>query len=169
MLIRITNLTFPAADGSATFAAQTQYPVTDGTNSLAFFTWKAGEGNPAIVGTVIPGGNLAITGLALKYNTTIELSARSTGDFEVLSAVEKTSAGDKVKLYPVPSSSVLNIAGTPNLKSVDILDAAGKLIRTINTVTEEVVRIPVGTLKRGTYMIRLNTADGTVIKRFVKL
>lgn len=168
MLIRIANLTFPAADGSATFAASTQYTVTDGTNNLAFYTFKAGEGNPAIVGTVIPSGNLAITGLALRYNTTIELSARSTSDFEVLSAVEKTSAAGQVKLYPVPSSSVLNISGTPNLKSVDILDAAGKLIRTINTGTEEVVRIPVGTLKSGTYMIRLNTADGTVIKRFVK-
>jgi hypothetical protein len=168
MLIRITNLTFPAADGSATFAAQTQYTVTDGTNNLAFFTWKAGEGNPAIVGTVIPSGTLAVTGLALKYNTTIEIASRSTSDFEILSAVEKNSATDQVKLYPVPSSSVLNISGTPNLKSVDILDAAGKLIRTINTSTEEVVRIPVGTLKRGTYMIRLNTAEGTVIKRFVK-
>lgn len=168
MLIRIANLTFPAADGSATFAASTQYTVTDGTNNLAFYTFKAGEGNPAIVGTVIPSGNLAITGLALRYDATIELSARSTSDFEILSAVEKTSAAGQVKLYPVPSSSVLNISGTPNLKSVDILDAAGKLIRTINTGTEEVVRIPVGTLKSGTYMIRLNTADGTVIKRFVK-
>ncbi len=104
MLIKIAGLTFPAADGSATFAASTQYTVTDGTNNLAFFTFKAGEGNPAIVGTVIPAGTYTITGLALKFNTTIEISSRSTNDFELLTGIDRTSARE-VKLYPVPATS----------------------------------------------------------------
>ena len=112
MLIKIANLTFPAADGSATFAASTQYTLSDGTNNLAFFTFKAGEGSPAIVGTVIPGGSYTITGLALKYNTTIEISSRSTNDFELLTGIEKTSSGDQIKLYPVPATSMLNVSGS---------------------------------------------------------
>jgi len=168
MLVKIANLTFPAADGSATFGASTQYTVTDGTNNLAFFTFKAGEGNPAIVGTVIPSGTYSITGLALKYNTTIEISSRSTNDFELLTGIEKTSSRDQIKLYPVPATSILNVSGIQNLKSIEILDLAGKVIRTINTSTDEVIRIPVFNLKRGTYMLRLNTTGETVIKKFVR-
>ncbi len=168
MLIRIANLTFPAADGSATFAQSTQYTVTDGTNNLAFFTFKTGEGNPPIVGTIIPGGTYAITGLALKYNTTIEISSRSTNDFEFLSGIENASARDQIKLYPVPATSVLNVSGIQNLRSIEILDLAGKVIRTINTSTDEVIRIPVSNLRQGTYMLRLNTTEGAVIKKFVR-
>ncbi len=57
---------------------------------------------------------------------------------------------------------MLNVRGIQNLKSVEILDLAGKVIRTINTSTDEVIRIPVSNLKKGTYILRFNTTEGTL-------
>jgi hypothetical protein len=167
MLIKIPNLTFPAADGSATFAASTQYTVNDGTNDLAFFTFKAGEGISPIVGTIIPSGTYTITGLALKYNTTVEIASRCTNDFELLTGIEKTSASSPV-IYPVPARDMLTVRNISNISHIEILDATGRVIRSTNISGDSEIHIPVGDLTKGLYFLRLTTPTGKVTSKFIK-
>ena len=63
---------------------------------------------------------------------------------------------------------MLNLGNVTGLKSVDIIDITGKVVRTINTSSDEFVRIPVSGLNRGTYMLKINTTEGTLIRRFIK-
>ncbi len=169
-LIKLLDVTFPGADGSAVFATGSNNNLTDGTTTITFRTFATGESD--IVGAVIPSGHIKMTCIAGFYtttSTTVQVYSRTLSDFESLpTAVEKTLSNDEFKMYPVPASSVLNISNVPNLKSIEILDVTGKVIRTINTGTDELIQVPVTSLRRGMYLIRLNTADGKVVKRFVK-
>jgi|WetSurMetagenome_2_1015567.scaffolds.fasta_scaffold00037_7 hypothetical protein len=82
--------------------------------------------------------------------------------------IEKVALSDQIKIYPVPARSVINIKGAANLKSVEILDVTGKVLRTVTTTTSELISIPVSELKGGTYMLRFNTSEGVIVKRFVR-
>jgi hypothetical protein len=171
MLVKVTNVTFVDANGTNTFAANTGYNITDGTNTAKFFTFKAGEVDD-IIGKVIPSGTFNITGLVQEYTPSTpstEISSRSWADLEsVTVGIEKLSSDKDVKLYPVPSSSVLNISNVKNLRSIEILDATGKVVKTITTGTDELIQVPVDGLINGMYMIRFNTATGRMVKKFVK-
>lgn len=165
-LIKLANVNFPGADGSATFGSETSYDLTDGSNTLKFFTFEAPESD--IVGTVIPQGNYDVTGLAMRYNTTVEIASRTLNDLSIVTGIENVSQRDLIRLYPVPATSSLNLSSVPGLKSVDILDITGRVIRTVNTSSDELISIPVSSLRRGTYIMKINTTEGTVVRRFVK-
>ncbi len=165
-LIKLTDVYFPSADGSVTFPSSNNVNLTDGTTTIVFRTFATGESD--IVGSVIPISHIKMTCIGGFFNTAVQVYSRTTSDFELLTGIEKTSVSDQIKLYPVPATSVLNVSGIQNLKSIEILDLAGKVIRTINTSTDEVIRIPVSNLRRGTYMLRFKTTDGTFIKKFVR-
>ena len=168
MLVKVTGVHFPAADGSATFVAAKSYDLTDGTNTIKLFTFKAGEIDD-ILGKVIPTGNYNVTGLVQEFTPDLELSPRIWADLEsVTVGIEKLSSDKDIKLYPVPASSVLNISNIRNLRSIEILDAAGKVVKTITTGTDELIQVPVDGLSNGMYMIRLNTSTGRMVKKFVK-
>jgi hypothetical protein len=167
MLIKLTDVTFPAANGSATFGSSANTSLTDGVTTITFRTFATGESD--IVGTIIPSDHIKMTCLAGFYNTTVQVLSRTLADFEILpTGIEKISARDKILIYPVPATSDLNIRNLANIRSIEILDISGKVISTINTSSEEMIRIPVTNLKRGMYMLRFNTSEGRVIKRFVK-
>ena len=165
MLVKITNVSFPLADGTATFASSTSYNVTDGTNILIFRTFYAGDGN--IVGSVIPSGNYNITALAGANNTTPQIYSRTTSDFEFITGIRDGSEM-KIEMFPVPAVSELKVRNIMNVKTIEIIDVSGKVIRTTNPGSDSELIIPVSDLKKGIYFVRFNTAGGTIIRRFVK-
>ena len=166
-LIRLSDVTFPDADGSVPFPSSNNVNLTDGTTTIVFRTFTTGESD--IVGAVIPAGHIKMTCLGGFFNATIQVLSRTLADFESLTVgMEKLSSADKIRMYPVPATSVLNISNVQNLRSIEILDVAGKVIQTINTSSDELIQVPVTKLRRGMYMIRFNTTDGKVVKRFVK-
>ena len=258
MLIHLQNVYFTTADGSATFAASTNYTLTDGIYNITFRTFYAGDGN--IVGTVIPVGHLDLTGIAGFYTsgttTTIQVFSRTTDDFKLLSsekaitsfafnaltpavtgtidqgaktialivpngtnvtalvptigisakatvspasgiavnfttpatytvtAEDGTNAnytvtvsfatgvddvkGSGIKIYPVPAGSELVVTNIHSVKLIEILDATGKVLKTINAIETDELRIPVSNLNSGMYFIRFTTENDKLIKRFIK-
>jgi hypothetical protein len=166
MLIKLTDVTFPDGNGINTFGSSANTNLTDGSTTIVFRTFATGESD--IVGTIIPADHIKMTCLAGFYNATIQILSRTLADFEFLTGIEETSARDNIQIYPVPATSELNIRNLKNIRSIEILDVTGKVISTINTSSDEMIQIPVTNLKRGMYMIRFNTVDGRVIRRFVK-
>ncbi|MCX6333232.1 MAG: T9SS type A sorting domain-containing protein [Bacteroidia bacterium] len=166
-LIKLTDVTFPSANGILTFGSGAGTNLTDGTTTISFRTFTTGESD--IVGSIIPSDHIKLTCIGTFNNTTVQVYGRTLVDFMILpTRIEKTSSTDKIRMYPVPATSVLNISNVPNLRSIEIMDAAGKVIKTINTSSDELIQIPVASLRRGMYIIRFNTANGKVVKRFVK-
>lgn len=73
-LVRFNNVSFT---GSGTFAGNTNYPITDGTNNA---TVRIANGS-ALIGTAIPGGNVNIVGIMSQFTTTYQLLPRDLNDF----------------------------------------------------------------------------------------
>ncbi|UEQ76560.1 T9SS type A sorting domain-containing protein [Chryseobacterium arthrosphaerae] len=71
----------------------------------------------------------------------------------------ETTAKDKgVRAYPNPFSDVLNISDVSKVKSVSIVDVAGRLVKTIENPSAV---LQLRDLKEGMYLVVLNMNDGT--------
>jgi len=163
MLVKLKDMTF--ADAGSSFVINTAYSISDASGATAFFTKFS---SVDYLGTTIPAGTCNVTGLCVPSGTTARVAARNLLDFTITTGMEEYSSTNKINMYPVPASSVLNVHSVPNLKSIEILDVTGKVIKTINTGTDELIQVPVTSLRRGMYLIRFNTTEGKVVKRFVK-
>jgi len=68
-------------------------------------------------------------------------------------------------LYPNPSSNILNISDFNNKANITIFDLTGKVV-VKKQISEN--QINISNLLNGTYLIKIETANGIVTKKFVK-
>ncbi|AZA82848.1 hypothetical protein C1637_18130 [Chryseobacterium lactis] len=78
--------------------------------------------------------------------------------FGNLSTSEVKTAKNEVKVYPNPFSDTLNISDISKVKSVSIIDVAGRVVKTIETPSSV---LQLRDLKEGMYLVVLNMKDGT--------
>lgn len=165
MLIKLTNVTFDAGNGTATFAAATNYQISDGANSVTFRTFNADETD--IDGEIIPVSPLNMTCIAGFFDATIQVYSQTKSEFELITAIERTS-DLKTEIYPVPATEMLKVRNLKDIKDYEILDATGRTISKSKVATDNELNIPVSELKNGIYFVRFNTSSGIVVKKFVK-
>ncbi|WP_171817623.1 T9SS type A sorting domain-containing protein [Chryseobacterium sp. StRB126] len=77
---------------------------------------------------------------------------------ETLGTSEVSKTKNEIKVYPNPFAEVLNIAKADQVKSVFILDTAGRLMKTIENPSSA---LHLGDLKQGIYVMVLNMKDGS--------
>lgn len=75
-----------------------------------------------------------------------------------LSTSETAQVKNNVTVYPNPFADVLNISDVKNVKSVSVIDIAGRLIKTIEKPNSA---LQLGELKSGMYIVVLNMNDGS--------
>jgi len=80
-LVVINNVTFDAADGSATFSGGNNYDIYNGET---WGTFRTNFYDADYVGEVIPEDGQNITGIAGQYYSTAQIYARATSDFEAV-------------------------------------------------------------------------------------
>lgn len=91
-------------------------------------------------------------------------SSSNNGTFQVsaydasLSTSEISQAKNNIKVYPNPFADVLNISDVANVKSVSVVDIAGRLVKTIDKPNSS---LQLGDLKSGMYIVILNMNDGS--------
>ncbi|KAA5537877.1 T9SS type A sorting domain-containing protein [Paenimyroides baculatum] len=85
-----------------------------------------------------------------------------------LSSSEHLAA--KFNLYPNPATDIVTITNSEKLfvKQTEIYDLAGKVISTQSFNSEAEVQLNVADLASGTYMLYLETNQGTAVKKFIK-
>lgn len=70
-------------------------------------------------------------------------------------------------MYPNPVLTVLNIDNTADVSQVDVYDATGRLVRTVEVTTAKVT-IDVAELQTGVYIVNVTNQKGTQSSKFVK-
>ncbi|MBB6369341.1 fibronectin type III domain-containing protein [Chryseobacterium shigense] len=109
-----------------------------------------------------PGATLYVsvwryTGTAGGGSTTGQFKL-SAYDSSVLATSEVSGAKNDIKAYPNPFADVLNISDISKVKSVTIVDIAGRLVKTIDNPSSA---LQLGDLKQGLYLVTLNMQDGS--------
>lgn len=75
---------------------------------------------------------------------------------------------EKIKFYPVPVKTDLNLENISSVTVIEIFDVMGKKHISQACNKQEQLSIPVSQLPRGIYFIRFVTPGTTVMKRFIK-
>ncbi|RRA94577.1 T9SS type A sorting domain-containing protein [Paenimyroides viscosum] len=98
----------------------------------------------------------------------IKITALQTLPSYILSSNEQLAA--KFNLYPNPATKVVNITNSENMlvQQVTVYDVSGKLITTQNFNEQAEIQLNVESLASGTYMLHLQTNEGTAVKKLVK-
>ncbi|WP_431137253.1 T9SS type A sorting domain-containing protein [Psychroserpens mesophilus] len=88
-------------------------------------------------------------------------------DRSTLSLNENIIASNSIKLFPNPTSNILNIKSSnfSNIKSIQIIDLNG---RTVLRVDEDFNTIDASSLQSGLYLLNVETSEGYITKRFIK-
>ncbi|WP_264561810.1 T9SS type A sorting domain-containing protein [Flavobacterium sp. N2155] len=96
----------------------------------------------------------------------INLVAQNT--VPTLATTEQLAA--KFNLYPNPASNVVNITNAENMQiqQITVYDVAGKQLSTQTYNNETDIQLNVEHLASGTYMLHLQTNQGTAVKKLVK-
>lgn len=110
-------------------------------------------------------GNSASTSYYYFYDWQISSkceSARTTVTATVDSACLSTSevnAKDRMKVYPNPFKDIITITDIEKVKSIQVFDSAGRMIKTIENPSQEIY---LGELKSGLYILNLTMKDGSI-------
>ena len=77
---------------------------------------------------------------------------------------------EKFNLYPNPAKNVVNITNTENIEieKITVFDVNGKLIDTKILGKESNVTLDVSNYAAGTYLLHIETNEGTAVKKVVK-
>ncbi|WP_343608022.1 T9SS type A sorting domain-containing protein [Chryseobacterium oranimense] len=103
---------------------------------------------------------------AILYISVWRYSTATDGQFKIsaydssiaLATSEVSQAKNDLKAYPNPFADVLNISDISKVKSVSIVDVAGRVVKTIENPSST---LQLGDLKQGLYLVTLNMKDGS--------
>ncbi|UUV22666.1 T9SS type A sorting domain-containing protein [Paenimyroides aestuarii] len=115
-------------------------------------------------------GNSTINRYSSQRYDNIKITAMSVVPPEVIALSTIEQLASKFNLYPNPASSVVNITNTENMQiqQITVYDVAGKQLSTQTYNNETDIQLNVEHLASGTYMLHLQTHQGTAVKKLVK-
>lgn len=100
----------------------------------------------------------------------IKITALGNVPPEVIALSTNEQLAAKFNMYPNPANNVVNITNSENMlvQRVTVYDVAGKQLSTQNFNNEAEIQLNVENLASGTYMLHLQTKQGTAVKKLVK-
>lgn len=160
-LVELTNVTFVAGDGVATFGTGTNYDLTDGTNTIIkrtdFFSAD-------YIGSLIPVGQLpSVVAVSGEFNGTTQIYVRDLNDLTLSSNEFDINA---FSIYPNPSSTGVITISSPNNDemNVRIFDILGKEVKN-EVLTNNT--LDVSSLRTGMYLVKITQNNASTTKKLV--
>ena len=125
-------------------------------NSLVFQVFVAGNGNNN-------------TYSSQRYDN-IKITALNEVPPVVVTLNTSEQLAAKFNIYPNPATNVVNITNSENMlvNKVTVYDISGKELNTQSFNNETQIQLNVENLANGTYMLHLQTNEGTAVKKLVK-
>ncbi|MBR5147471.1 MAG: T9SS type A sorting domain-containing protein [Bacteroidales bacterium] len=187
----IHNSRFAYAYSEHVYPAQNLSVTTIGEDPKLKLTWDAPEGN-----TLPDGYNILIDGVLVKENVKeltitdnasvwnvydgkthyVEVvaiypnSKRSVSAIGVVSDVLNVNEieANKCNIYPNPANDRLYIEAEAEIVEVTVYDVYGRHQVTETPSHQEKTSVNVSGLNTGIYIIKINTENGEIVKRFIK-
>lgn len=156
-------------------ACGTQYDAylrvyTGSCGSLTCFSNTSGVGyaDTGCANTLYNAPTLTFTGVAgtTYYVLLTGYASTRIGNYSIsvtqgcsgLATAEVEKKNNEIKAYPNPFVDVLNISDATKVKSASVVDAAGRVVKTIDNPSST---LHLGDLKQGMYLVVLNMKDGS--------
>lgn len=159
-LVRVNNLTF--TDAGSTFAVNTNYNVTNNSETLVFRT-LFGEAN--YITQTIPSGEQDIVAIVARNNALAQIVARNLSDITL--DVTSFDAISGLKMYPNPAKNgqTLFITSDSSVeKNVAIYNVLG---RKVLEATTQQNTINTNRLTTGVYMVKITEEGKTSTRKLV--
>ena len=158
-LVKLENVSFVDADGTATFSNGIDYNLTDGSFTIPMRTEFYG----VFTGQVIPSGSIDVTGVSSEYIGTAQVYARTVSDFSLSTNSYELS---NFNLIPNPTNTGFVTIKSNQMGTVQaqVFDLLGKEV--INTVVNN-ERMDVSNLNTGVYVVKLTQNKNTTTKKLI--
>ncbi|MCY0977579.1 fibronectin type III domain-containing protein [Chryseobacterium wangxinyae] len=134
-----TIQTWSAGTQISNTSTQFSYTVTGGTNQMKFAIYATEGANDDPEDNDFFVDNFTVTQ-------------------SLLSTAENTLTKNNIKVYPNPFSDVLNISDVKDVKSIAVVDIAGRIVKTFEKASSD---LQLRDLNAGIYVVILNMNDGT--------
>ena len=73
-----------------------------------------------------------------------------------------------VKVYPNPFTNNVSVRSSAVISQVDLFDVTGTLVKTISSIESNTVELNTEELSAGIYFVKMNSVNGTLVKKIVK-
>ncbi len=143
--------------------------VTDGTNIYDLRIVATSN----IFGTPAPTGTFVLTGIGGQFDNSnphdsgYQIIPRRLTDLRNVTGVSE-ALSNAISIYPNPASTVLNLnLGNLNGKTatISVVNALGQVVKNVPAAAQ----LNVANLPAGVYTLKVAAANGTAVKRFVKI
>lgn len=160
--ITINDVTFSAADGTATFEYRENYEITDGTNTLVF---RTAFSDADLIGVVIPSSSANVTGPAAEFNGTAQIFGISLANI-VLGVERNTLPGFGAYPNPVNGGALTITTASSTLKTLNIYNVLGKKVFTQNFSARNKT-FDISPISSGVYIMKVTEGDAIATKKLI--
>lgn len=165
-LVEVKNASFvtPAGD----FAANTTYPINDGSGINFPFRTNFPEADYVVNPTAVPSGTQNIIGIVMEFSTAPRLTSRNILDISAVLSVQEFDP-NYFSVYPNPTAlNYVNITSNNNSKTnVIVFDMLGKQV--INKTLNNNNRLDISNLKAGLFILKISQDNNTFTKKLIIL
>lgn len=144
-------------DGLSLVACNEDSENSTGTNLFAEITIETGEG---VMYYVMIDGYAGNLNQPADGDYCIEVTQSAVGVNE--------KDGVQMAIFPNPVKDVLNVSVSKEVKIIQIMDASGRIIETINEPSNSNLSINLSAYESGMYFLRAISNNGSTVKSFVK-
>lgn len=133
--------------------------AVSGSNSWTF-DWTApvaGTGNVTFYGAFNASNSNGSPGGDEIYTTTFTVS-------ENITSINEVSKENNILIYPNPATNYISVINSNEIYYIELYNISGKLV--FNSTNTQ--KINISHLKSGVYMLKANTSNSTLVKKFIK-
>ncbi len=156
-IVKIENVTISEANGTETFSSNTNYTITDGTNSM---TLRTAFFEASYIGEIIKTNPVTFNAFVSEFRGTpqvVPMSDNTTLDISNFEAADFYA-------YPSPVENNLNFSGLTSFVQASVFDMLGKL----HIQTEVTNTLDVSILKSGLYMVEIKNEKSYRVFKMLK-
>lgn len=116
---------------------------------------------------VQPDGKLVVGGVFTAVGGQPDLALARITAANVLHVAAPQAVAERTEAWPVPAHGSLNVAPDPtaHAQAIDLLDALGRTVRHQEVRAGATATLPLEALPAGAYLLRVQYAEGTVMRR----
>ncbi|MFO7978432.1 MAG: DUF5689 domain-containing protein [Bacteroidales bacterium] len=164
MLVIIRDVTIDVSgDTPETWVQSQAYPVSDATGSSTIFTPNAADALD-YYGDDVPTSVIDLISVVQQYRGTMQLLPRSSSDFMEPASNVPQLEQVAVNMYPNPARDAFTVDSKAMINMVRVYDMSGRLL-VEQPVNDNRVTIETTMLRRGIYLVQIDSQGGTLSKK----